>query len=123
MKRIIYIDEQLFDMLRKSEYLSSSDERYLIRAVANSRPYEDKWIPVKERLPEEDGEYEVTRAEYIPSKPDYHTFDTEGGSYWGLVVDIAKFETRRINDYNNGFDKAYKVIAWRPLPEVYMGDF
>ena len=84
----------------------------------------DRWIPVSERLPDEDGQYEVTREEYIPSASDYHTFDTEGAPHWEMVVDLAKFEgnynrANGLENYNNGFNKAYRVYAWRPLPKPY----
>ena len=78
---------------------------------------QNEWIPVSERLPKLDGEYEVTRAEYVPSS-------AEADPHWELVVDMAKFEGNynRENDlenHNNGFNKMYHVYAWRNKPEPY----
>lgn len=84
----------------------------------------DKWIPVSERLPEDDGQYLVTREEYIPSSSEYRTFDTDGAPHWEIVVDLARFEgnfnrAHNYENHNNGFNKAYKVLAWKPLPKPY----
>lgn len=84
----------------------------------------DVWIPVTERLPDEDGQYEVTREEYIPSGPEYRVFDDDGAPHWEMVVDLARFEgnynrANGLENFNNGFNKAYRVYAWRPLPEPY----
>lgn len=66
-----------------------------------------EWIPVSERLPDKEGEYLVTRAD----------FDNWGVCRVSNVIDIAKFDYS--SHYNNGFHKAYEVIAWMPLPEPY----
>ena len=60
----------------------------------------NKWIPVSERLPDEYGEYLVTK----------HTIGWNCEEY--VSNDIAYFD-------NNGFHKADKVIAWKPLTEPY----
>jgi hypothetical protein len=72
----------------------------------NSRPH-GEWIPVSERLPEENGEYLVTREAYI---------DRENRNMV-IVRDISYFTTNY--GLNNGFHKANTVIAWQPLPEPY----
>ena len=61
-----------------------------------------RWVPVSERLPEEDGEYFVTVLDSYSGRP---------------FVDSSHYFTGNVN--NNGFYKAYKVIAWMPLPEPY----
>lgn len=61
-----------------------------------------KWIPVTERLPEENGSYIVTSMDYVD------TFE-------------AVFETSEwfSIDY---CDDIKNVIAWMPLPEAYKGE-
>ncbi len=73
--------------------------------IEPERPQE--WIPVSERLPEENGEYLVTREAYIDRENRNMIF----------VIDIASFTIT--HDLNNGFHKANTVIAWQPLPELY----
>lgn len=63
---------------------------------------QDKWIPVSERLPEEDGVYLVT-------------LEIENSEF----IDMAMFIYSEKDCCNNGFHKAYTVIAWQPLPEPY----
>lgn len=63
---------------------------YILKALEQ----EPKWIPVSERLPEEDGEYLVTT---INGDVDIYVFHT-----WGA--------------------KSPKVIAWMPLPEPYKAE-
>lgn len=67
----------------------------------------NEWIPVSERLPEENGEYLVTREAYIDRENRNMIF----------VRDIAYFTISY--GLNNGFHKANTVIAWQPLPELY----
>lgn len=62
--------------------------------------YNNGWISVSDRLPEVEGYYLVTRM---------------GGN--GMEVDISEYEHGYM--YNNGFHKAFRVIAWMPLPGPY----
>ena len=61
---------------------------------------EPQWIPVSERLPEEYGEYLVTKRTIGGHCEEYD------------VNDIAYFD-------DDGFHKADRIIAWMPLPEAY----
>ena len=61
----------------------------------------EKWISVTERLPEKEGEYLVVK-------------DKKPNDY---IIDIAKWSSE--TEFNNGFYKAMKVLAWRPLPEYH----
>ena len=64
----------------------------------------NRWIPVSERLPEEDGCYMVTMK--IPFY--------EAGAY-GYITGTAYYISCAIKWYDaNG-----EVIAWMPLPEPY----
>lgn len=66
----------------------------------------EKWISVTERLPEKEGEYLVVKHLVVKAKKinDY-------------IIDIAKWSSE--NEFNNGFHKAFEVLAWRPLPEYH----
>ena len=57
-----------------------------------------RWIPCSERVPDEYREYLVTKRTIGWNCEEYNS------------IDIAYFD-------NDGFHKAYKVIAWMPLPE------
>lgn len=75
----------------------------IIRKHIDDAPENGGWIPVEERLPEEDGFYIAT-------------IDGEIAGQEESFVGIAEFE--------DGFwvddDIDYKcIIAWRPLPEPY----
>ena len=61
-----------------------------------------KWIPVTERLPEENGSYIVTSMDYVD------TFEAvfDAGEWFSI-------------DY---CDDIKNVIAWMPLPEAYKGE-
>lgn len=66
----------------------------------SSQYYNDGWISCNEMLPDEYGEYLVTKR----------TFGWNCEEY--VSNDIAYFD-------NGGFHKADTVIAWKPLPELY----
>ena len=85
----------------------------IIPSIINNLPSvqpEQKWIPVSERLPEEDGDYYVT---------------LENG-----VVEILGYSTTQRTTYPKGFyyisngfswrQTINPVIAWMPLPEPYL---
>ena len=63
-----------------------------------------RWIPVTERLPEECGEYLVTKQSIGWNCEEYDS------------VDIAYY------DEDGRFHKANKIFAWMPLPEPYKGE-
>ena len=72
-------------------------------AEALSEGIQPHWIPCSERLPDEFGEYLVTKKAIGWNCEEYNSND------------IAYF-------YNEGFHKADKVLAWMPLPEPYGGE-
>ena len=67
-----------------------------IREMLESAQSEPQWIPCREKLPEENGEYLVTRE--------------AKGIY--KYVDIVK-------KTNTSGDIASDIIAWMPLPKSY----
>ena len=102
MKVIIDVDEEKYEWIKKNN--PNADTNSIVGAIANGKPYEDKWVPVSERLPDKDGVYLVT-LEYVEDSEIVNE------------IDIARFTLH--HELNEGFHKAYPVIAWKPLPEAY----
>lgn len=82
---------------------------------------ENGWIPVSERLPEDEKEYLVT-LEKVYGTPEtffgiasYLKFGDAG--YWNEKK-YGYLEWDKYSDGHGG-TKMYIVIAWRPLPELY----
>lgn len=78
----------------------------------------NRWIPCKERLPEESGVYLVTRHSYIGSKLNYtdivcYGYPEDGKRRKNRVWYFADSE---YGDIAIAFDK---VIAWCDLPQPY----
>ena len=79
-----------------------------------------RWIPVSERLPEEDGEYLVCYEEGYRKDYDFDEVgiapfevDCEGFGYWQPHYDKSTF------GYLDSDWTEISVIAWQPLPEPY----
>lgn len=79
------------------------------------------WIPVSERLPEDEKEYLVT-LEKVYGTPDtffgianYLKFGDAG--YWNENK-YGYLEWDKYSDGHGG-TKMYKVVAWMPQPELY----
>ena len=82
---------------------------------------ENGWIPVSERLPEDEKEYLVT-LEKVYGTPEklygianYLKFGDAG--YWNEKK-YGYLEWDKYSDGHGG-TRMYKVIAWTPLPELY----
>lgn len=75
----------------------------------------DVWIPVEERLPEDDVNVLITYADIDDDQ--YVGIDITNYGYAYLGGNKLDFkEWRSPFEY---FGSNYKVIAWRPLPEPY----
>ena len=103
------MDELMRDRFLELVYdlLKDDDSNQRANAIINcadeyAESMKQQWIPVTEKLPEEYGEYLVTK----------HTIGWNCEEY--DVIDIAYFD-------GDGFHKADRVIAWMPLPEPYQG--
>lgn len=84
-------------------FTEQKDGSYIIDIDIPDQPEVPKWIPVKERLPEEDKDYLVT------------------GKWGGLEIATYIKATNQwvIGYYNKDIPKEIGVIAWMPLPEPY----
>lgn len=74
------------------------------KAICGLRTY-GEWIPCDEQLPKKQG---------------YYVVQTDGSR--GHVVDISEFGklwSNKCGDFDWGWNKASRVIAWMPLPEPY----
>ena len=75
----------------------------------------DGWIPVQDKLPEDDVDVLITCANIDDENYTYICITTYGYAYLGgNKLDFK--EWRSPFEY---FRSNYKVIAWQPLPEPY----
>jgi hypothetical protein len=108
MKLVIDISETDYNIYKRFGNNGSYTEKIIANGVPykqNERP-KSEWIPVSERLPEENGVYLVT-LEYVDDSEIVNE------------IDMAWFMYSEKDDSNNGFHKAYPIMAWQPLPEPY----
>lgn len=95
-----------------------------IKQLIESQPKVNEWIPVEERLPDEDGEYLV----YCSFEEDKSVGEDKNCEYW-----IANYDTdmEAFGDWqdiyhpvslgflDSEFNEINTVVAWMPLPEKY----
>ena len=97
------IAEMAYDTRKRLEELKPYEDTGLTPEQIKKLKEENDWIPVEERLPEENGFYIATMDGEIVGQEE-------------PFVGLAEFEDGKwIDDEDD-----YKcVIAWRPLPEPY----
>ncbi len=89
-------------------------------AMAIKALEQQRWIPVSERLPEEDGEYLVwyncgdDEEGYMVVN-----FDAEMGAfgYW-----YDEYDDYTLGFVDSEFIECETAVAWQPLPEPYKGE-
>ena len=82
----------------KFNAVNSSTKALDMAISALEKQEQDRWIPCKERPPEEDGRYLITeKTDGTKVQEGYFCRTRDGEPYWGYL----------------------HVIAWRPLPEAY----
>ena len=107
--------EKIIDRLRDNVYLCKLTNIHMARAFSMSikivqeemKEYNNGWIPVSERLPEEYGDYLIIWTDIIGTRF-YEICEYEPNEGW-------------IGDIPQAFNGKYSVIAWQPLPEMYKG--
>lgn len=108
------------------EYIKYCDEHWITLNVdaVNAQPAVDiapRWIPVTERLPEEDKEVLISYR-YKEGEGDTSHVNIDITTYGQMY-----FGGRRIEGVKHWrapfeyFENNYEVIAWMPLPEPYKG--
>lgn len=106
------------------QMLLASDVLEMIEQIKDDLEQDEKengWIPVSEKLPEDEREYLVT-LEKVYGTPEifmgiasYLKFGNDG--YWNEKK-YGYLEWDKYSDGHGG-TTMYKVIAWKPLPKPY----
>ena len=109
--------------IKKGTALSFLSDEAIARAVdiaisALEKQEQDRWIPCKERLPEEYGEYRITwKTSSDPGKRFIGDAEYEPGLEWDDAHDRF-FGEWLLEDYVKAYPDV-EVTAWKPLPEPY----
>ena len=93
-----------------AEEMEGIRDRLIKRLIEKNKDYE--WIPVSERLPEEDGQYLIT-VKYKHVNDSYDDVYAEHGEWYDGRWDMFYFaHCGEVED----------IIAWQPLPEPYKAE-
>lgn len=102
--------QAVLDILNRSAWKTPEELEVFesVKKLPSVQP-EQRWIPISERLPEEDGDYFVTLENGVVTKLGYST--AQRTTYpKGFYYISNGFSWRQIIN---------PVIAWMPLPEKY----
>lgn len=126
MKLIIDIPNRIYVMTKETKQVIDADNEYVASAIANGTPLDDvkvenkgEWIPVFERLPENDGHYLVTWVD-----GNYQTVDIKGFANHLCEIDEIDFGNKTHSGWYE-YDSEYGhyewdgVVAWMPLPKPF----
>lgn len=97
-----------------------SENEIVVEDILNMPPVTptQKWIPVSERLPEEDGEY-LLFGKIDEDEENYifiGEFDTCGEQFG---IWLEQFDRTTLGCLGSEFFEYSSVIAWQPLPKPY----
>jgi hypothetical protein len=109
------------DVKKADGFKGYSHYEYLFDQVDNMPPVTptQKWIPVKERLPETDGEY-LLFGKIDDFEDEYYKFIGEfdaAAEKFGICRDC--FDPNTLGCLGSEFYEYGEVLAWMPLPDDY----
>ena len=90
-----------------------------IKNLPTAEPRKGRWIPVSERLPEEDNDVLISYR-YKDGEGDTSHVEIDITSYGTVCFGGRQIHT--LKEWRQPFDyfhTNYEVIAWMPLPEPY----
>ena len=105
------------DKLRKEIHLEYSDDLGILDVIDRQPTVEiPQWIPCSERLPEETGYYLCSVEWYGTSTKEL--LISNGHEIQDRIMLIHYLESNKSFKEIENFS-TYKIIAWRPLPQMY----
>lgn len=107
--------EKFFESMDAGELFSLDEEIEAFKMAIEALKQKPEWIPVSERLPEEDTDVLVTRK-FLGIK------DVPESTYVEIANHIDGYWTACSDEYKVARSRHSDPIAWMPLPECYRGE-